>query len=141
MVLEAGTADRKESLLHVGIMHDIIVVGRRGNTADAKRRTRMDYNEVSRASRNIDVIAGYLHQHFGDCTVQVVEQPPIFVRFLLSNAVTGERFVLGVFWPALGDRNNTPERIANKMENEDLARNLRIAKEYIWDHNAKPMLI
>ena len=100
----------------------------------------MDYKQVSRACRNIDVIARYLRQHFGDCTVQVVEQPPIFVRFLLSNAVTGERFVLGVFWPTLGDRNNTPERIANKMKDEDLAGNLRITREYIWDHNAKPTL-
>ena len=98
----------------------------------------MDHKEVSRPSSNIDVIADYLRQHFSGCTIQVVEQPPIFVRFVLSNAVTGERFVLGVFWPTLGDRNNTPERMANKLKDEDIARFLRITREYIWDRNAKP---
>ena len=98
----------------------------------------MDYKEVSRASRNIDIIAGYLHQHFVDCTVQVVEQPPIFVRFLLSNRVTGERFVLGVFWPTLGDCSST-RAYCEQDKNEDFARNLRITGEYIWDHNAKDM--
>jgi hypothetical protein len=100
----------------------------------------MDYKSVSRASRNIDIIAGYLHQHFGDCTVQVVEQPPVFVRFIVSNLVTGERLVLGVLWPTLGAVDNTPDLLANKMNDQDLARNLRITRNYIWDHSAKPTL-
>jgi hypothetical protein len=92
----------------------------------------MDEQEILRTSRNISVIIGYLRTHLEGFVIRVEEQPPSRIVFSLTSLTSGERLTLAVLWPALGDKNNTPDLIQQKMNNSDIARRLRDEKTYFW---------
>ena len=98
----------------------------------------MDENEIIRASRNIPVIIGYLRRHFQGFVIRVEEQPPSRVVFSLTDLSSGERLTLGVLWPALGDRDNTPNLIEKQMSESDIAGRLKDKKNYFWSVGAPP---
>lgn len=98
----------------------------------------MDEHEIIRASSNIPVIVGYLRRHFPGFVIRVDEQPPSRVVFCLTDLSSGERLTLGVLWPALGDRDNTSDLIQQKMNDGDIAGQLRDKKNYFWTVGPAP---